>query len=425
MITRIAREIKGYLALLRGKPLQEVRPRLVLTREALRKKRLIRLGLRKDIRHEACLNCGTPLTDDFCPACGQKDSDYRRPYWTFLEDLSDNLLTPDARIWRTLAFLVFFPGAMTRDYIAGKRARFLPPIRLFLVSIVAFFFTVSVLNVAIVKFTSTPITPAEQKAGLETLTRKLSAKIEDMKASGESELRLGREEENLAEKLKELEDINNALAAAAASASGEAPEGSPEAAARLAKLTKYHTGVKMFSRITPADKPMSAAALSAFIEDEPIVIGPGDSDWSDRLEADIKRGLRNAAEDPRRLNQSLNRWVPIIMGVFVPMFALFLRFFYLKRGQYLYNHLVFSLHFHSYMFLLLTFFVLAQAFLGSAVSTWMFVAAVPLYLLIALKVASGNGWLKSLFKFGVIAFFYVIGFSVMLGAVIIAGLSEA
>jgi len=312
--------------------------------------------------------------------------------------------------------------------VAGKRARFLPPIRTFLISIVAFFFTVSVLDVAIVKITSTPITPEQQKADLEKITAGLAAEIEAMKASGEGESRIAGEQEDLAGTLKELEEINAALAAAAQSQNGEAPAGSPQAAEKLAKLTKYDTDFKMFSRIMPADKPMSEAALSAFIDEGPITIETGaatTADWKDRLEANIKRGLRNAAEDPRRLNQSLNRWVPIIVGVFVPMFALFLRFFYLKRGQYLYNHLVFSLHFHTYLFLLLTFFVLAQVFLGSAVSTWMFVAAVPLYLLIALKVASGNGWFKSLFKFFIIAFFYVIGFSVMLGAVIVASLAEA
>ncbi|HXV73231.1 MAG TPA: DUF3667 domain-containing protein [Sphingomonadales bacterium] len=425
MIKSIAREIKGYLALLRGRPPAEERPRLVLAPEHPRRKRLIRLGLRKDIRHEACLNCGAPLSGDFCSACGQKDSDYRRPYWTFVEDLTDNLLSPDSRIWRTLAFLIFLPGAMTRDYVAGKRARFLPPIRMFLVSIIAFFFTVSILDVAIVKLTSTPVTPEEQKATLEKATAELSAEIEQRRAAGEDDFRLERREEQLQKTLAELEEINAALAAAAASPTGVAPEGSSEAATRLVKLTKYDTDFKMFSRIMPEDKPMSAEALSAIIEDEPIVIAAGTGDWEERLEGDIKRGLKNAAEDPRRLNQSLNRWVPIIMGVFVPMFALFLRFFYLKRGHYLYNHLVFSLHFHTYLFLLLTFFVLAQVFLGSAVSTWMFVAAVPLYLLIALKVASGNGWIRSFFKFLVIAFFYVIGFSVMLAAVIVTSLSEA
>jgi Protein of unknown function (DUF3667) len=425
VIKSIAREIKGYLALLRGKPPEEAKPRLVLGPDAHTPKHWLRLGTRKRVHHETCLNCHAPLHGDFCNMCGQKDSDYRRPYWTFLEDVTDNLLSPDSRIWRTLAVLALLPGAMTRDYIAGKRARYLPPIRFFLVSIIVFFFTVSIFDVAIVKFTSTPVTPAEQKAKLEEGVRALSAEIDEKKATGATEARVESREEKLQKTLADLAEINAALAAAAASPSGEAPEGSPEAAARLAKITKYDTGVEMFSRITPDDQPMSEEALSAFVDDEPVTIGVGSQEWSDKLEADISKGVRTAAQNPRRLNQSLNRWVPIIMSIFVPMFALFLRFFYLKRGQYLYNQLIFSLHFHTYLFLLLTFFILAQVLLGSAVSTWMFVAAVPLYLLIALKVASGNGWFKSFFKFLVIGFFYVIGFSVMVAAVFIAGLAEA
>jgi len=99
VIKSIAREIKGYLALLRSRPPEERHPRVFLAHPPRRRKGLIRLGLKQFERHEACLNCGTPLDDDFCRACGQKDSDYRRPYWTFIEDFSDNLLAPDSRIW--------------------------------------------------------------------------------------------------------------------------------------------------------------------------------------------------------------------------------------------------------------------------------------------------------------------------------------
>ena len=116
---------------------------------------------------------------------------------------------------------------------------------------------------------------------------------------------------------------------------------------------------------------------------------------------------------------------PLIVGVvFIPLTAIFLRFFYWKREQYIFNHMVFSLHFHTYIFFILTFFVLAQLILGSAASTWMFITAVPLYFMVGLKVATGQGWFRTFSKFFLISLFYFIGFMFMLAIIFILAFAE-
>jgi hypothetical protein len=45
----------------------------------------------------------------------------------------------DAKVWRTLKGLVVRPGFLTREYLAGRRARYLRPLRLYLTVSLAYF----------------------------------------------------------------------------------------------------------------------------------------------------------------------------------------------------------------------------------------------------------------------------------------------
>lgn len=87
-----------------------------------------------------CRNCGAPLTGTYCAACGQKrfvEADRR---FAHLAAQGLELLTDlDGRLWGTLRTLVVRPGALDRDYISGRRRRWLPPLTLFLLANVLYF----------------------------------------------------------------------------------------------------------------------------------------------------------------------------------------------------------------------------------------------------------------------------------------------
>jgi len=450
MLEGAKNQIKGYLILLREKPEKKLSKRKLRKLEKIEAKRLKKAakkgkitlktggkGLDKaappagpgravaEVREptvpeiRACLNCGAKLTGKFCSRCGQKDSDYRRPYWTFLEDITDNVISKDSRLWRTLGYLLFLPGAMTREYIAGRRIRFLPPIRTFLISIVLFFMTVNVLNVAILKFTGEPITYQQRLEVLQGRLANEEADIEKYTARGNG-LRLEDatlDRDDLLADIQELEDWR-------AEQLSRPDQDQVRRTEDGQLIYDYNVEPEMFAQISSDDKALPEDIIAdAFQFDT----GADDDDpeFLAELAPKVERGLKNAAQDPKRLNNALNNWVPLIMGIFVPLTAIFLRFYYWKREHFLYNQLVFSLHFHTYMFFLLTFFVIAQVYLGSSVSTWMFTAALPLYFFIGLKVATGQGWFRTFFKFLVISLFYTVGFSMMLLAVFIAAFSEA
>lgn len=86
----------------------------------------------------ACLNCGTALVGAHCHGCGQK-AHLHRTLGAFLHDLLHGALHLDGKIWRTMPLLIFKPGALTRRYIDGERAKFVSPMALFLFSVFLMF----------------------------------------------------------------------------------------------------------------------------------------------------------------------------------------------------------------------------------------------------------------------------------------------
>lgn len=90
-----------------------------------------------------CRNCQTPFDGTYCPDCGQKDIDLERSLGKLLGEVLKEALDVDGRAYRTFRTLVTQPGALTREYLAGRRHSYTPPLRLYLVISVSFFVLVA------------------------------------------------------------------------------------------------------------------------------------------------------------------------------------------------------------------------------------------------------------------------------------------
>jgi len=75
----------------------------------------------------------------YCGACGQRLEPPVHSLWHFTKVATEDLTHADSRLWRTLAALLFRPGYLTAQFLAGRRASYLPPVRLYLVLSVLFF----------------------------------------------------------------------------------------------------------------------------------------------------------------------------------------------------------------------------------------------------------------------------------------------
>lgn len=100
--------------------------------------------------NEACANCGAPLSGDYCAACGQSREDIRRPALSLVTETLDGLLSWDGRLLTTFRQLFTRPGRVARDYADGRRQRYTPPVRLYLIVSLIFFALMTVSGVRIV-----------------------------------------------------------------------------------------------------------------------------------------------------------------------------------------------------------------------------------------------------------------------------------
>ncbi|NIL93612.1 MAG: DUF3667 domain-containing protein, partial [Woeseiaceae bacterium] len=86
-----------------------------------------------------CLNCGAYMRGQYCAVCGQRARGRLISLWELITDAFGDLFELDSRLWQTLIPLLVRPGRLTHDYLQGRRARYMPPFRMYLVLSLLFF----------------------------------------------------------------------------------------------------------------------------------------------------------------------------------------------------------------------------------------------------------------------------------------------
>jgi hypothetical protein len=291
-----------------------------------------------------CLNCGTPLAGRFCHACGQK-AHLHRSVGHILEELVHGVLHWDSKLWRTLPLLVVNPGRLTRDYVRGRRARYIAPLSLFLGLFLVMFLGFSVLGPSL----EAPPVRVEMA----------SKAVEDISAD------LARARANPATSRAEILALEAALASAQAARDraerGEAPPPGSHPIMDSLRAASQHAVVEVGGRRNEA------------------------------LTRKVKTALANPEFTFYRIKQKAYKLAFLLVPLSVPvLWLLFAR----RRGVYLYDHTVFVLYSLSFMSLLAIALLLASQ-LGEAASdvvTPLALLAPGVHMFAQLKGAYQLGW---------------------------------
>jgi hypothetical protein len=97
-------------------------------------------GLDASVAVARCPNCGASVDDRFCAICGQRQRALDLSLGDVLRQFVEEISSVDGRLPRTLRLLLLQPGVLTAQYLAGRRASFTPPLRLYLGASFVFFF---------------------------------------------------------------------------------------------------------------------------------------------------------------------------------------------------------------------------------------------------------------------------------------------
>lgn len=90
--------------------------------------------------HIDCLNCGKIVTDKYCPNCGQENTVSRKSFSYLFTHFVEDFTHYDNAFWKTIKYLLFRPSRLTREYLEGKRKRYVAPVKLYIfISFITFF----------------------------------------------------------------------------------------------------------------------------------------------------------------------------------------------------------------------------------------------------------------------------------------------
>lgn len=362
-------------------------------------------GTRRRDPSAPCLNCGDETTGRFCPACGQRKTDIQVSLRALVLDTLEEELTVDRRVPATLGALFLEPGQLTVEYVNGRVARYLRPVRLYLVSSLLFFLVLSFMSLQFLRGAMAPQEEVEARQALEVIRAELenpglhfaprlvleSIEVELVRQSQAGEGRAGAAEEPEGPGPAAPEPDAQSGEPTEGEAPGETGEGSAGFQQALAEITDLDLG-----------HPTLTRAANAKIRQ------------LQRMEP------REAAE---RVAQDFLRIAPTVMFFLLPVFALALKGLYIRRRRFYAEHFIFLLHTHSFIFLQFTVLLLLVAvgwtpgWLVAGVMGWML-----LYTYLALKRVYGQGWLKTLAKWWTLGWVY---FWVLLPTVLMAFLAAA
>lgn len=307
-----------------------------------------------------CADCRAPVSGHYCAACGQETLIETPTVGHFLREFADQYVALEGKLGRTLRVLLLRPGQLTLDYVEGRRQRYVRPLKLYLTISVVFFGLLGVLPDA-----SNP----------------LSRNV------------LGHERGAIV-----IDDRKDADAASPASPplSPAAPVTEPGAESGV----ESNAGA---APPTPAGASAGKGRASAKPKHDAV---PGSLE--DRLEQRARAFAKlDPAEQNRVLREKLADDAPYAMFFLLPFFALLLKIFYRKTGQRYGVHLLFSLHLHSFVFLLLLLgFLPLPSLLRQALQ---FVALA--YVFLALRHVYGGTIKRTLWRMFWLFTFYVVALS--------------
>ena len=334
---------------------------------------------------QPCPNCGKPMIGAYCAVCGQARDVNRRSVWGLIKVLVEDIASFDSRIMRTGWALVLRPGELASAFREGRTQRYLPALRLYLFVSLIFFLVLGATNLAlmqlVVNATPTKITwikgqayipnPAYDKDDGDTQFMPKMIKMDNKKA-----LKPGGHYE-YSSKIYFFAPIG-----------AYHVNLTPEARARLKEASV---------NIEIGEKPNSPAKAKAAEKTK---------SW---IEAHVFDGLQRLAADPAALNGPMTTWIPRILFLLMPLYAMWLALFYIRQRKQFYfvDHLIFSLTIHTFGFVLLLAAAGAAQLLSGEAVAWGALAIAAVYGLIATRNFYRQNWFWTVVKFASVSFFYI------------------
>jgi hypothetical protein len=277
--------------------------------------------MKKHYRHENdCLNCGSELHGKYCHSCGQENLQIKESFGHMITHAVSDYFHFDHQFFHTLKPLLFSPGKLTIEYMAGRRVQYLHPVKMYIfISLVYFVVLFGAKDREVIKIDNNkPGSKKEQKARKEIAKeiKQNSALTQDQK--------------------------KRALLAIEQFETKKRKDGT---------IDTIYTGASdnIFSRVTDTTYEQYLAKQDKLPERKKD--GFLKRYYNKKAISWNQRGGESSKE---MIGEAIKHNTPKLMFFLLPMFALMLKVTFYKNKKFYVEHLIFSFHLHCFLFLFLT-----------------------------------------------------------------------
>ena len=354
-----------------------------------------------------CENCKRPRAERFCSQCGQNDRSYSRSLFPVLGELVRESFEFDGRLAQTLRLLILRPGSLSTEFSHNRRARYMTPVRLYLFTSVIFFLTMSLTM-------SRVPNPLEEEPDQDpsSALAEIPGDVMDSLQAVVPGLQLQVDGEDIP---VSMEISESGIAALRANLE-------PAQHGKLDDLLKREsasaTQVVLAVLAAAFDSEAGSAAQDTLAEPRDGTVA-GDPPAGDAIVLPTSRGflarmflnsIVDLMHDPDAFTERIIGNLSIAMFFLLPVYALMLAVLYWRTKRYYIEHLVFGMHVHSFLFMIVTLMLIASITpMGATGQGWtqgILGLVVVAYPIIALRRFYGNGWFVTLVKAFVLGILY-------------------
>lgn len=302
-----------------------------------------------------CLNCGTNVPGRYCTNCGQENIVPHETFGHLVKEFVADIVHYDSKTLLTFKYLLTRPGHITKEYIAGKRVKFVHPIKLYIFSSFVFFLLYFAL------------TPAEEKVNLDKNTK-------------------ARLEENRTKARESFDSLPDSV--------------------KTGDLNTEDWFRRLFTFESREQYDSLQDALPEAYRDGLIQRKMAGYYFKS---ANGVRGTDAESKHAAEIQEELfHHNYPKMMFVLLPLFALYLRWMYDKKKWFYADHAIFSIHIHVFFFIFYLLCAALDRLFHSDVVTTAGLLVIFAYLVTALRNTFGQSWGKSLLKGFLLTLTYLV-----------------
>lgn len=363
----------------------------------------------KKRRSSVCHNCDSALEEEFnfCPTCGQSNSDNNITFWILIKEFVDNYLGIDSKMAHSFLPFLLKPGSLTNRFQEGKIKHFIHPVRLYLVMSLFYFFIISYLLSGINFSSIGDEVDNQMSADLESF--RFSENLQGISDSAKYTLIA----DTLKQRFPEVDEFtvlyDSILGTYGKDFIDDYMVSYSELIMPEDQEIRYMERMHILARDNRISDDVFLDSLGG---------GTGNGGWNFNMggaenTAHVKSQIRKIFKNEEGFKGFLLGNLPLMMFILIPLFAGVLKMIYIRRTHLYIKHIVHALHVHSFAYLvyglgLLVMFKLMPnsewrwivcGLLFVGVSTYVYVSFLKVY---------KQGWFKTLVKFNIVGFVYSI-----------------